>query len=321
MKIILFLHFLICFSNILDEVRKNVVDNALAYLPKREMLNFLNMALEMFKVKEKYLMSEAESVYFAYKWIAQNIEIDCRTDKQGEIITEGYITYREGKGEEIGILGLFNTICGLLNIESNLIHGLLKYRTRNLTQLIDTKEYVWNSVLIDNNYYLIDIIKGIGYCNRNSFIRTQDRNDLYFGIIPEESIRWRFPNDNKWQLLPKPVTIEEFKTFALLDHGFFKLFKTITPDVQTLKKRNNLRIKLTFDKPFGSITEDDVIVFSDELSKDYLPLLHFINEMWIKNGTFEFTCYPSSGYLDISLYINSTSYPIATYEVYNKIEK
>ena len=75
--IFLFLFFLICSSSLLDYVRKDKIDTALLYLPKRENVNFLKMVNEMLKAKIKYLMNKEESAYFVYKWIAQNIEYNC----------------------------------------------------------------------------------------------------------------------------------------------------------------------------------------------------------------------------------------------------
>ena len=39
------------------------------------------MILEMSNVKKEYAMTDAESAYFVFKWIGQNIEIDCLGNK------------------------------------------------------------------------------------------------------------------------------------------------------------------------------------------------------------------------------------------------
>ena len=312
----LFLSFLFSFSHILDEIRKDIINKGLLYLPKRDDANILKMAVEMSKAIEQYSMTEAETAYFIYKWIGQNIEYDCYGSNHGNIINDSFIAYREGKGGEAGISDLFNTMCGLLNIESHIILGIEKYSTRNLTHLIDLRETSWNSVFIEEKYYLLDIVKGLGYCSGDKFTRTQGKNDDYFGISPEASIRQRFPNDNNWQLLSKPVTKAEFNSMALLHNDFFKVFKTISPDVQTLRNGHEVKIKLTFDKPIGSVDNVEVVAFLNSLSKEYLPEYIIIDDLKISNGTCEFTSYIGNGYLDITLVINSTSYGIVTYEVY-----
>ena len=212
----LYMNFLICISHILDEIRKDIINTALLYLPKREKVNILKMAVEISKEIEQYSMTEAETAYFIFKWIGQNIDYDCYGSNHGNIISESYMVYREGKGGEFGISDLFNTMCGFLGVESNIIFGTEKYMTRNLSHLIELRETSWNTVLIGENYYLLDISKGLGYCDGDIFTRTHNDNDNYFGINPEASIRLRFPNDNSWQLLSKTITKDEFISMALL---------------------------------------------------------------------------------------------------------
>ena len=243
MKILLlYLQFLICFSTLLDQIRIEVVDKALLELPKRESIDILKMALEMSNAQNENSMTDAESAYFAYKWISQNIEYDCLSNKFGNSSTLPATTYKNGKGGEVGISALFNMICGFLNIESNTIFGIKKTITRNFTNLVQFNEYAWNYISIGNKYYLLDITSGAGYCIGDRFYRSQ--KDDYFAIDPELSIRYRFPNDKTWQLLSKPITEAKFKSQAILYDGFFKYFKTITPDVQTIKNQDKIKIKL-----------------------------------------------------------------------------
>ena len=224
MKLILFLlNILICSSNLLEHVRKDVIDTALLYLPKRETVDLLKMSNLFVKTKIQYSMNKAESAYFAYKWISQNIEYNCDYIIEKESLNEIIITYNEGKGGVIGITGLFKKICEILNVESNIISGLTKIRTYNKTHLIDIKDYAWNSVFINRKYYLIDVISGSGSCSPKRFYKEQ--NDNFFGIDPKASIRFHFPNDKRWQLLSKPVTKDEFSSMALLSDGFFNYLK------------------------------------------------------------------------------------------------
>ena len=105
-------------------------------------------------------------------------------------------------------------------------------------------DYSWNYISIDNKYYLIDVANGLGECSRNTFYKRQ--RDDNFGIEPELSIRHLFPNDKKWQLLSEPITEEKFKSQSIITGDFFKYFKSITPDIQTIKNQKDLKIKLNF---------------------------------------------------------------------------
>ena len=136
------------------------------------------MINEMLNDKIKYSMNEAESSYFAYKWISQNIEYNCNYTIEEESSTEIILAYNEGKGGTIGITGLFNRLCELLNVDSNIITGLTKIKTYNKTHLIDIKDYAWNSVFINKKYYLIDSIRGAGSYGSKGFSKDKMINFL-----------------------------------------------------------------------------------------------------------------------------------------------
>ena len=315
--IFLFLSFLICSSSLLDNVRKEIIDIALVYLPKRENVNFLKMVNEMNKAKIKYSMNKVESTYFIYKWITQNIQYNCNYIIEEDNPTEIILTYNEGKGGTIGITGLFTRLCELLNVESNIITGLTKiatYNHKNKTNLIEIKDYAWNSVFINRQYYLIDPIKGAGSCNRNRFYKSQD--DKYFGMNPKDSIRFHFPNEKKWQLLSKPITKDEFSSMALISEGFFNYFETFSPDVQTLKNVKDIKFVMTFDKPIDKIeifASFDALNYEEyEGEEDYI-----LDEPTIKDGTCSISIWVSrTGYFYFGIRVNDKETFFVTYESY-----
>ena len=299
--LLLYLNFLICFSTLLDEVNIELVDNALLELPKRESIDILKMILEMSNVKDEYALTDVEAAYFVYKWMGQNIEIDCLGSKHGNSTTLPATTYKEGKGGYIGISGLFNTICSFLDIESNTIFGKKKIITRNYTgNLVDLIDYSWNYISIDNKYYLIDVADGAGECSWFSFYKSQRNN--YFGIEPELSIRHRFPNDKKWQLLSEPITEEKFKLQSILNRNFFNCFKSITPDIQTIKNQKNMKIKLNVKDPN---IKNVYFWGSYEIEDEMLPIIDIDDkEVSVVNGTCEYTVsHFGTGYSSIDLKI------------------
>lgn len=313
MKILLlYINIFVCFSALLDEVRKEVVEEALLKLPKRGSIDILKMALTMSNVKEDYTMTDIESAYFAYKWIGQNIEYDCLGKKLGNSTTLPTTTYKDGKGGEIGITELFNMICGFLNIEANTILGFKKDFSGdyNSTNLFKVDEFAWNYISIDNKYYLLDVISGAGICGDDIFYKRQ--RDENFCINPELSIRHLLPNDKEWQLLSKPITEEQFKSQAILDDGFFKYFNKISPDVQTIKEQT--KVKLTFKDP--------------KIKKMYIRDCYAIEkgstlvaegqEAKIINGTCEFNLRPfRNGYAFLEVSDdNKNYYEVVTYGVH-----
>ena len=288
MKIIfLFLCFLICFSKLIDQVRKDVVNKALLKLPKRETLDILKMCLQMSSFKSSYSLNDVESAYLVYKWIAQNIEYDKDDQKQGNSSTAIATVYKTGKGGYIGITELFKTMCDHLKIKADTILGLTKGTSFNdMIIKIIPKEYSWNYILIDKEYYLIDVVSSINF-EKN---KKKRGSDFYFGMDPEASIRLHFPYDNKWQLLPNIVTIDKFKSMAYLEEGFYSIgLKTISPDIQSLGDNKRIFVKLTSDKSFDEIFDQLKFRFIESsLDKNHSPMIGDFNVNKRFNGEYTF---------------------------------
>ena len=163
--------------------------------------------------------------------------------------------------------------------------------------------------------YLIDVISGSGSCSKNRF--SENKNDGFFGMDPKAFIRFHFPNDKRWQLLSTPITKDEFSSMALLGDKFFKYFKTISPDVQTLRNGETLNLKLTFDSP---IDEIEITGMIDDLNDDYgLPWALLLDDPKISKGVCEISI-PSfgTGYLGVTITVNNKESFGITYEIYPK---
>ena len=65
------------YSLLLGDIREDIIDSALLNLPKRESVDILKMSLSMADEKEKNSLTDAETAFLIYKWIAKNIAIDC----------------------------------------------------------------------------------------------------------------------------------------------------------------------------------------------------------------------------------------------------
>ena len=310
MKIyLLFLNFLFCFSHILNEINHNLVDKAFSNLPLRydeAKIDLLELVNKISKMKEEYSMTVAETVFLIFKWISRTLQYDCYGKNHGGIITDPFETYRQGKGGDEGLTTLFTTICGFLNIEAHVIAGIDKFF--NIT--VEFNEKYWNVVLIEDKYYILDIVAGMGYCSGDRFGWPQGFDTILFGLNPETLIRHRFPYDSKWQLISNPIEKNEFIYSAYLYEDFFQICKSIYPDVLILKSGKELiTIKLTFVEPLGQI--DNLKVFA-EFHNEYLDIIN----LNILNGVLEFSLYlTKSGILFLSLLLDKVNYWITWYKV------
>ena len=248
-------------SKLIGNVREEIIDKSLLYLPSKNQVNILKMSYQMNKAKEDNSLNDVETAYLIFKWIAQNIKVKFFEEKDSD---DALGVYSSGQGSPKGLSSLFNLICGFLDLKTDSISGYLKFANKNIDdpEITIIKEFTWNYIEIDGEYYLIDVSMASdlkGYNGLSDFIF------IYFGTEPEIFIRLHFPNESKWQLLSKPYSLEKFESMALL-YPFFYLMglKTISPDTNILN--GNGKFKLTSDKsiPKYQIEYNEVFDEGDE---------------------------------------------------------
>ena len=155
-----------------------------------------------------------------------------------------------------------------MNIKTDSISGYLKWVNLEDVKIEIIKDYVWNVIELDDEFYLIDASMASDLKNYYLSVFIY----LYIWADPEIFILLHFPNENKWYLLLKPYTFERFESFVLLNPFFYLFgFKKISPDVIQLNE--NGKIILSFDKPIpayqienGDIYGDDLEIASDDMS-------------------------------------------------------
>ena len=138
-------------------------------------------------------------------------------------------------------------MCDYLKIEAGTIPGYLKtIADRASGELIINIDFSWNYILIDGEYYLIDVSSGAGFLEEYIFYPYY--TDFFFGPKPEVFIRHHFPKDNKWQLLSNPYSFETFDSLAYLLYLFYQRgFKSISPDNKLIYVSGIQKIILTVD--------------------------------------------------------------------------
>lgn len=158
----------------------------------------------------------------------------------------------------------------------------------------------WNAVVIDGKWRLIDVLwssrteatqsKSEGKTKTQSV--TRRTNEFFFLTDPEFFIYTHLPDDSKWQLLRKKVSLEDFERMPYLRERFFDMELTLTDDshhtvvVETLTGelffqfgKNPSRTKDEFrhkiNKIKGSTTADDrQVVGTDKLENAVSVILH-----------------------------------------------
>ena len=235
------------YTNPLNSVRKDIVDKALKSLPSRSSVSKENMINAMKKAKSSYSLSEAESAFFVFKWVSQNIAYDCYNinNDMSKIDYSEDGTYTKGYGVCAGFSKVFSALYNGIGLEAHVIHG---YTKRSIVQekMPSKTNHVWNSLKIDSKYYLIDVQWGSGDCSGVEWVPKF--NDIYFCTNPEIFIRSHLPEDQKWQLISPTMTLAEFVKMAKVQITFFTYgFKTISPDTASINAKEKFTVTLTYD--------------------------------------------------------------------------
>lgn len=240
------------YTSPLNKVDKDKVNKSLSYLPKRESTSETNMCTAMKKAQIKYSLNEAESAYFVFRWISENIEYDCYSYVHGGIDYNEESSYTKGKAVCEGYSLIFKRMCEALGLEAVNINGYSKGTSYVPGRLPTKANHSWNAVKIDSIYYLVDSTWGSGSCNKDQF--TKNLREFYFCTKPEAFANSHLPVDNKWQLTSTILTLQEFVETVKLNIGFYENgFETISPSLPILNVEEKSKVTLTYDKSINNL--------------------------------------------------------------------
>lgn len=97
-----------------------------------------------------------------------------------------------------------------------MVRGYVKHASYGIgDELTANESFPWSAVLIDGSWHLINLFWSARTPN-------SDYDETYFLSSPEEFIYSHLPEDDKWQLLARPVSREEFIKMARLTSDFFR---------------------------------------------------------------------------------------------------
>ncbi len=81
-------------------------------------------------------------------------------------------------------------------------------------------KHAWNAVNISGQWHLIDTTWGAGYLDNRHY--TRDFTDYYFLTPPKQFIYDHFPDQSRWQLLAKPLSLKKYEDMVALGASFFR---------------------------------------------------------------------------------------------------
>lgn len=172
----------------------------------------------------KPFCTEAEKARVIFAWVAMNIRYDYKkykdpppkphfsgstrkeVEKKVQEWQENEIrkTLRSKKGVCADYSRLYQKMCESAGLESVVVTGL----SRKLTGRGD--DHAWNAVKISGQWHLLDATWGAGFVDDEDEHFVRRYMPAFFGTPPALFILHHLPNEDKWQLLEKPISKKEF---------------------------------------------------------------------------------------------------------------
>jgi transglutaminase-like putative cysteine protease len=172
--------------------------------------------------------TDAEKARAVYRWITDRIAYDLeglRDRKNLQLLPADVL--RSRKAVCAGYSALYADLAKRLGLEAVVILGHLKGYGYVAGQPLDQRtSHAWNAVKIDSRWRLVDATAGAGGINDGKFVKQF--NGGYFFSPPDQFVFLHFPDDQKWQLLEKPWTKEQFLARPVAAAGYFTV--GVSPD-------------------------------------------------------------------------------------------
>jgi len=158
-------------------------------------------------------LSDSTKASLIYDWVTQNIAYDHEAmqtlykqiSKDDSQKPEIVLSTRKALCD--GYANLVRFFCEKAGLQAEVIIGYSK-ENNEVTALQDGIYHAWNAVQVDGEWQLLDATWGAGYGSDTGFVTTQNRE--YFFTKPDKFAQSHLPFDPVWQLLSKPVTLQQF---------------------------------------------------------------------------------------------------------------
>jgi hypothetical protein len=155
-----------------------------------------------------------------YEWVAKNIQYDVKGFLQGRLA--------DGKPEDVfkkrlavcgGYVALFERLAHENRLDVMPILGYAKGFTYRFGDSTKKENHSWLAVRIAGEWRLIDPTWGSGVVANGKFEPrfTWD----YFLVNPNELVLSHFPQEERWQLLDKPMRRNEFERLPMVHRSLF----------------------------------------------------------------------------------------------------
>jgi len=200
-------------GNVLVSAQKNyrVIDKRAAETPNSEMISITRLA----KYLTGNITNDHEKARAIYTFITHHITYSDTTVRNGWLGT--IENKRQQQSEQVlknrravceGFANLYKDLCTAAGLPAEIVTGVVKQESGRVSDY----GHAWNAVQLNGQWYLTDPTWGSGYADYWTGRFIQEHQDAYFLVPADQMIQSHLPDDPIWQLLPNPVTEQEFRS-------------------------------------------------------------------------------------------------------------
>lgn len=195
---------------------------------------------ELTNYAKNNINNNKERARFFYYWISKNIQYDYEmldrlkkeswTNEDSNHNANPFLVFEKRSAVCGGYSVLYKWFMDKMEIENEIILGHIRHITNQTVEPdLDTGfGHAWNALRINDSWLIVD----------STWAKQFETNvpDFYFDISPENAIITHYPSENKWQLLEKPMSLEEFNNSQYIDPLYFLTGFTEKPSLKQDEK-------------------------------------------------------------------------------------
>ncbi|XP_060606613.1 kyphoscoliosis peptidase-like [Ruditapes philippinarum] len=190
-----------------------------------------------------------------FVWSSENIkyDVDGFFGRAESAPNDAESVMKNGKSVCEGYACVFELLCSKAGIPVKKLSGFAKgygYSPSKQLTLNTETDHAWNAVQLEGKWYLLDSTWGSGHLDSETNDYEKKFDDFYFLTDPKQFVSAHFPymDDNlqesqKWQLLSKPLSLEEFNKNLEYSPEAFKIgVQAVSHTIAYFEMKNELQM-------------------------------------------------------------------------------
>uniref|UniRef100_A0A158QIP8 TGc domain-containing protein n=1 Tax=Rodentolepis nana TaxID=102285 RepID=A0A158QIP8_RODNA len=198
------------------------IDNHAIEISKRDFPTFTHL---MWNLVFRHKMSDIERARVIFRWITsknmQRISFDSAPPNSPE---ELLLSFKDNKTSFARIYEIMCTYAGLHCVAISGYAKGVDYFPGDRFQGLPPN-HSWNAVYLKGSWQLVDAHWATRYLSSGMNMHDNvvyEYDDFYFLMEPQQAVYSHFPEDCRWQLLTKQLTLAQFESLPLTKSQFFK---------------------------------------------------------------------------------------------------